>query len=90
MFTITVTHIPSSTFGDDTPDELTEPRLFKCFRTRTHRGAISMYGGIPEVVLYDEYRHEAPGTWKNREAAEANVARLTQRGYTAHVTEVSS
>lgn len=92
-FQIVVTHSPSSRFGSDEPEALPssngEPRLFKGFRTRTGRRSASLYGNTPEVVIYDPYRHAAPGSWASREAAERNVARLTERGYRAYVEEVS-
>lgn len=89
-FQIVVTHLPSSRFGVEEPEELAEPRLFKGFRARTGRRDASLYGGRPEVVLYDEFRHEAPGTWVTRDAAESNWTRLAERGYVAHLREVQS
>jgi hypothetical protein len=86
MYAIKVTALPSSTFGSDEPEVLRDPRLFYGFRTRTGRRAASLYGFPPEVVLYNEYRHgRGPRLWVNREVAETNLARLTERGYVAEI-----
>jgi len=87
-YSILVTHLPSSRFGVDEPEALPEalpePRLFQGFRTRSGRNAV-VVGGVPEVVLFDPYKHATPLTWKTRGAADANLNRLTARGYTASV-----
>jgi hypothetical protein len=85
MYTVTITSIPSSRFGSDEPEVLSEPRLFAGSRTYTAR---STYGWAPEVRYAGYYgrRERKPATWATREAAARNVARLADRGYTAHVT----
>lgn len=85
MFTITITAIPSQSFSNPEPQFLREALTFGGFRTRTGRRARSLYGTTPEVTFASVDRK--PATWATREAAERNLTRLTERGYTAEITE---
>lgn len=86
MYVLTVTHSPSSRFGDDTPEAFAEPLLFGGFRTRTGRRARTLYGDLPEITFASHRRK--PATWKNKQSALDNLDRLTRRGYFAQVTEL--
>lgn len=85
MFTITITALPSSTFGSDEPEVLPEPMTFGGFRSPTGRYRWGR-GNVPEVTFAGR-RDRKPATWATREAAERNLARLTERGYTAEIVE---
>lgn len=86
MFQIQITHVPSIRLGVEGPEALAEPLIFGGFRTRTGRRAQSLYGCAPEVTYANARRR--PAQWATREAANQNVTRLADRGYTAIVKEV--